>query len=133
MLDGRPDAWYADEEYGRQALAGFHPTAITALKQLPEAFGSAIRPHHVQGEYMQQHCAWGCCVGVVGAGCMELPASRAAALPYRWCAFVAFLCCCACALTHAVFSDYPAQPSSRAPHWSSWWLRRRPAPSPACT
>ncbi|PNW74735.1 hypothetical protein CHLRE_12g512300v5 [Chlamydomonas reinhardtii] len=50
VLDGRPDAWYADEEYGRQALAGFHPTAITALKQLPEAFGSAIRPHHVQAE-----------------------------------------------------------------------------------
>ncbi|KAG2445991.1 hypothetical protein HXX76_000594 [Chlamydomonas incerta] len=50
VVDGRPDAWYTDEEYGRQALAGYHPTAITALTQLPEAFGSAIRAHHVEAE-----------------------------------------------------------------------------------
>ncbi|KAG2452554.1 hypothetical protein HYH02_002791 [Chlamydomonas schloesseri] len=50
VLDGRPDAWYADEEYGRQALAGFHPTAITALKQLPQEFGSAIRGEHIKAE-----------------------------------------------------------------------------------
>ncbi|GLC42157.1 hypothetical protein PLESTM_001298400 [Pleodorina starrii] len=58
VLDGRPDAWHTDEEYGRQAVAGFNPCTITALKDLPESFGSAIRAEHVnadlQGSTLEQ-------------------------------------------------------------------------------
>ncbi|KXZ51371.1 hypothetical protein GPECTOR_13g860 [Gonium pectorale] len=50
VLEGRPDAWYTDEEYGRQILAGFNPMVISALKVLPETFGSAIRGEHINAE-----------------------------------------------------------------------------------
>ncbi|GIL91409.1 hypothetical protein Vretimale_17802 [Volvox reticuliferus] len=58
VLDGRPDAWHMDEEFGRQMVAGYNPLVITALKQLPERFGSAIRGDHVnadlQGSTLEQ-------------------------------------------------------------------------------
>ncbi|GLC42164.1 hypothetical protein PLESTB_000637500 [Pleodorina starrii] len=58
VLEGRPDAWYTDEEYGRQAVAGFNPCTITALKEMPERIGSAIRAEHVnadlQGSTLEQ-------------------------------------------------------------------------------
>ncbi len=50
VLGDRPDAWYTDAEYGRQALAGQNPCALAALTVLPEAMGSAIREEHVAGE-----------------------------------------------------------------------------------
>ncbi|GLC38394.1 hypothetical protein PLESTB_001582500 [Pleodorina starrii] len=50
VLEGRADAWYTDEEYGRQIVAGFNPCTIAALKDLPENFGSAIRGKHVNAD-----------------------------------------------------------------------------------
>ncbi|GIL59444.1 hypothetical protein Vafri_14121 [Volvox africanus] len=58
VLDGRPDAWHVDEEFGRQMVGGYNPMVITALKQLPESFGSAIRGEHInadlQGSTLEQ-------------------------------------------------------------------------------
>lgn len=53
-LENRPLEWDLDEEVGRQAVAGMNPCTLTALKQLPEALGSAIRNQHVVGETMHQ-------------------------------------------------------------------------------
>ncbi|GLC42161.1 hypothetical protein PLESTM_001298800 [Pleodorina starrii] len=50
VLDGRPDAWHTDEEFGRQVVAGFNPCTVTALKDLPESFGSAIRGEHIEAD-----------------------------------------------------------------------------------
>ncbi|GLI71453.1 hypothetical protein VaNZ11_016671 [Volvox africanus] len=50
VIDGRPDAWHMDEEFGRQMVGGYNPMVITALKQLPESFGSAIRGEHVNAD-----------------------------------------------------------------------------------
>jgi hypothetical protein len=60
VLAGRGlDVVLSDEEWGRQALAGMHPNAVTALKRLPSDFGSAIGPEHVDGGCWQGHCC-GC-------------------------------------------------------------------------
>lgn len=51
VLAGRGlDVVLSDEEWGRQALAGMHPSTVTALKRLPSDFGSAIGPEHVDEE-----------------------------------------------------------------------------------
>ncbi|EFJ46751.1 hypothetical protein VOLCADRAFT_105417 [Volvox carteri f. nagariensis] len=50
VLDSRPNAWHSDEEFGRQAVAGYNPCVIKALTELPETFGSAIREEHVIGD-----------------------------------------------------------------------------------
>ncbi|KAG2491170.1 hypothetical protein HYH03_010382 [Edaphochlamys debaryana] len=50
VLDGRRDAWDSDTEMGRQALAGFNPVTLTALRELPEKLGSAIRSEHVNDD-----------------------------------------------------------------------------------
>ncbi len=49
VVANRGDYWETDEEFGRQYLAGQNPCTISALKVLPESFGSAIRPSHVDG------------------------------------------------------------------------------------
>ncbi|GLC52505.1 hypothetical protein PLESTB_000637300 [Pleodorina starrii] len=58
VLEGRPDAWYTDEEFGRQVVAGFNPCTVTALKEMPEKIGSAIGGKHVnadlQGSTLEQ-------------------------------------------------------------------------------
>lgn len=38
-----------DFEFGRQMLAGFNPSTITALKQMPGVLGSAITDDDVAG------------------------------------------------------------------------------------
>jgi lipoxygenase/linoleate 9S-lipoxygenase len=56
VLTNRPaDVCFQDEEFGRQFLAGFNPSVICALKQLPSELGSAITEEDVAG----------------GAGCVD--------------------------------------------------------------
>eukprot|EP00878_Enallax_costatus_P022179 GHUV01023520.1.p1 GENE.GHUV01023520.1~~GHUV01023520.1.p1 ORF type:complete len:503 (-),score=119.73 GHUV01023520.1:325-1833(-) len=49
---GRAGQWASDLEFGRQTLAGMNPCMLSALKQMPEAIGSAIGPQHVDGELL---------------------------------------------------------------------------------
>lgn len=50
MLQKRPtDICSKDEEFGRQMLAGFNPSVIKALKEVPSSFGSAITEDDVRG------------------------------------------------------------------------------------
>jgi hypothetical protein len=50
VLVKRPDDVVSqDWEFGRQMLAGFNPSTITALRQMPEQMGSAIRDEDVAG------------------------------------------------------------------------------------
>jgi hypothetical protein len=43
---------FMDEEWGRQCVAGVHPSAIQALKVPLATLGSAIGPQHVDSEQL---------------------------------------------------------------------------------
>lgn len=50
VLVDRPDGVvFEDFEFGRQMLAGFNPSTIAALHQMPEQLGSAITEEDVAG------------------------------------------------------------------------------------
>lgn len=49
LVDRDSNVVFQEFEFGRQMLAGYNPSTITALRQMPSEFNSAITEEHVAG------------------------------------------------------------------------------------